>query len=127
MYGLRERLLQAQAAQNSEAQHELSQYQNEASRLAAAIAKLEGAEDQLRTLQATLIAERVERTQIERDARSEADSMKDCKTELAGAIRALRRARDEGKKTEEERRKLARAFEDTKVQWVQRNSVQRRC
>jgi hypothetical protein len=118
MYGLRDRLLQVQAQQDAEANASVNQHMTEASRLAAALAKLENAEDQLRNLQATLIAERVARTQVERDASSSTDSMRECRNELASAVRALRRARDEGKRTEEERRRLARCFEETKNQCV---------
>jgi hypothetical protein len=45
--------------------------------------------------------------------------MRDYRNELSGAVRALRRARDEGKKNEEEKRRLMRAFEEAKHSWVQ--------
>lgn len=80
--------------------------------LVTALAKLEASEEQLRSLQATLIAERVARTQIEQQAQTAVDDMRDYRHELASAVRALRRARDEGKKNEEERRRLQRSFEE---------------
>lgn len=80
--------------------------------LVSALAKLEASEEQLRTLNATLIAERVARTQMEQQAQTAADDMRDYRHELSSAVRALRRARDEGKKNDEERRRLQRAFEE---------------
>ena len=78
------------------------------------MARLEASEAQMRDLQATLIAERVARTQLEKQAQQRLDDVRDYRHELSGAVRALRRARDEGKKNEEERRRLVRAFEEAK-------------
>lgn len=89
---------------------------SDAAELAAAMAKLEVAEEQIRDLQARVIAEKVARDQLERTSGMSDESMRDCKNELAGAVRALRRAREEGKKAEEERKALARCFEETKAQ-----------
>jgi hypothetical protein len=80
--------------------------------LITTLARLEASELQLRDLQATLIAERVARTQIEKQAHERAENLKDYQHELTEAVRALRRARDEGKKNEEERRRLHRAYEE---------------
>lgn len=113
---MRERLLNTQARQGNTHDEELARQFEETSRLAATLTKLESAEKQLRHLQATLIAEQVARTQIEQDRETRADDLKDCKNELAGAVRALRRARDEGTRGDEERRRLARAFDETKTQ-----------
>lgn len=88
----------------------------------SAWAKLEATEEQLRTLQATLIAERVARTQVEQQAQTTADDMRDYRHELASAVRALRRARDEGKRNDEERRRLQRAFEEAQKSSVHRSS-----
>ncbi len=115
MYTMRDRLLNASAARDRDNADELTRKLHETSDLAATLAKLETAEDQLRALQATLIAERVARLQIERENDLSSGDMKDCR-ELAGAVRALRRAREEGKRTEEERRRLARCFEEMKTQ-----------
>lgn len=116
MYTMRNRLEQEVDARDHKHADELSRQLHETSDLAATLAKLETAEDQLRTLQATLIAERVARTQIERENDTTAEDMKDCRNELASAVRALRRAREEGKRTDEEKRRLARCFEETKTQ-----------
>ena len=113
---MRDRLLNAAAAHDRDHTDELSRQLHETSDLVAALSKLGTTEDQLRTLQATLIAERVARTQIERENDMTTEDMRDCRNELAGAVRALRRAREEGKRTEEERRRLARCFEETKTQ-----------
>lgn len=88
----------------------------DAAELAAAVAKLEAAEEQIRDLQARVIAEKVARDQLERTSGMSDESMRDCKNELASAVRALRRAREEGKKAEEERKAIARCFEETKAQ-----------
>jgi hypothetical protein len=116
MYTMRDRLLAEHAAQE-QAEHEAINHQiQETSRLAGTLAKLEAAEEQLRTMQATLIAERVARTQKEQEAARVNEDARDCKVELAGAVRALRRAREEGKRGDEERRRLNRCFEETKSQ-----------
>jgi len=110
MYSMRDRL-QSEAIEqhaNHEAEIQTSTH------LATTLTKLEQAESQLRTLQATLIAERVARTQIVRQVEEKEDRMRNYKLELAAAVRALRRAREEGKKTEEEKRRVARAFEEAR-------------
>lgn len=116
MYTMRDRLLRQQASREELAAAALRQQLDETSQLAATVAKLEVAEDQLRTLQATLIAERVARTQIEREVELRSDDMSGCRNELASAVRALRRSREEGRRTDEEKRRLARCFEETKTQ-----------
>jgi len=113
---MRNRLMNAAAADDRDHAVELDRRLHDTSDLAAALAKLGSGEDQLRTLQATLIAERVARTQIEQENDLTSEDMRDCRNELAGAVRALRRSRDEGKRTDEERRRLARCFEETKTQ-----------
>jgi chromosome segregation ATPase len=96
--------------------HDIDMHIFDATQLASALAKLESTEEQLRTLQATLIAERVARSQVERDVRAGEGDLRDMKGELGSAVRALRRAKEEGKRNEEERRRLARSLEETKVQ-----------
>lgn len=120
MYAMRDRLLH-EATESSPggprySRHAGHDHITEAAELAAARARLEAAENQIRTLQAKVIAEKVARDQLERSSGMDNETMRDCKNELESAIRALRRARDEGKKVEEERRALARCFEETKVQ-----------
>lgn len=116
MLDMRDRLLSTQHAQEQHNPVTTHRQVSEAASLAAAMAKLETTQDQLRTLQATLIAERVARTQLERRSAEGEGDVRDVKHELASAVRALRRAKDEAKKIEEERRRLAKCFEETKVQ-----------
>jgi hypothetical protein len=116
MYAMRHRLLAQQAAQEQLHNDAITRKLHETGKLAGTLAKLEAAEDQLRTLQATLIAERVARTQKEQEVEIFQEDVRDCKTELASAVRALRRAREEGKRGDEERKRLARCFEETKSQ-----------
>lgn len=125
MYTMRDRLLNAAAAQDHAQTAEMARHIDDASHLAAALAKLETAEEQLRTLQATLIAERVARTQIQHRAEEESSSMRECRNELANAVRALRRAREEGKRTEEEKRRLQRSFEEAQKSYVPITSLGR--
>lgn len=116
MAAMRSRLLATQEQEQAAQLESLNQHIVDASQLAKALTKLESTEEQLRSLQANLIAERVARTQIERNVQDGEGDLKDIKNELAAAVRALRRAREEGKRNEEERKRLARCFEDTKVQ-----------
>lgn len=78
------------------------------------LARLQASELQLREMQATLIAERVARSQIEKTAQDRADNLKEYQHEYTEAVRALRRARDEGKIAEEERKRILRAYESSK-------------
>ena len=118
MYNMRDRLLKQAELQHNASDEQLKKQFSNTAELAATLVKLERAEEQLRSLQATLIAEQVARTQIEREADQGREDNQDCKDELAKAVRALRRARDEGQKGDEERRRLARCFEQTKNQSV---------
>jgi hypothetical protein len=111
MYTMRDRLLAEQDAQEALDAHQLHQRLLETAQLASTLTKLEHAEDQLRTLQATLIAERVKRVQLQEKADKEEDDMRQCRDELANAIRALRRARDEGRRGEDEKKSLTRGVE----------------
>ena len=115
---MRDRLLTAQAKQKEAAASSIKHKVNEAATLAITIARLENAQKQLRDTQASLIAERLARTRTEERSKDEVEGMRDCRNELASAIRALRRAREEGKRTDEEKRRLARCFEETKTQCV---------
>ena len=116
MVEMRDRLIHNQQNQSAHQMAAINQQIADASHLAAALTKLETTQDQLRTLQATLISERVARTQMERRSHEGEEDVRDVKNELAGAVRALRRAKEEAKRNEEEKRKLARCFEDTKFQ-----------
>jgi septal ring factor EnvC (AmiA/AmiB activator) len=116
MLEMRERLISSNHAQQAHELGAINQHIVDASALAAALTKLESTQDQLRTLQATLVAERVARTQMERRSHEGEDDVRDVRNELAGAVRALRRAKEEAKKNEEEKRRLAKCFEETKVQ-----------
>jgi hypothetical protein len=111
MRAMRDKLLDEQAAQEAARAAEVAAQMGDAARLASALTKLESTEEQLRTLQATLIAERVARTQVERDASLYEHDVRDIKEELASAVRALRRARNEGRKSEDDRRAMLRAYE----------------
>ena len=83
---MREKLVNEQIARDAEHAAELTRHIDETAQLAAALAKLEATEDQLRTLQATLIAEKVARTQIENEAKENAENMRECRDELASAV-----------------------------------------
>lgn len=116
MLDMRDRLINHNQAQQAHEVAVINQQIADASSLAAALTKLEVTQDQLRSLQATLIAERVARTQMERRSTEGEDDVRDVKNELAGAVRALRRAKEKAKRNEEEKRRLAKCFEETKVQ-----------
>lgn len=120
---MRDRLLAAQANQQLQAEKAIQSRLHETQSLALTAARLEQAQRQLRETQATLIAERLAKVRIEEQSKAETDGMRDCRNELAGAIRALRRAREEGKRTDEEKRRLARCFEETKAQSVNINPI----
>jgi len=68
----------------------------------------------VRDLQARIIAEQVTRSETEREAMARAEEVRTYRDELAGAVRALRRAKDESHKLDEERRKGLRLFEETR-------------
>ncbi|OXG38765.1 hypothetical protein C360_01191 [Cryptococcus neoformans Bt15] len=114
MYDMRDRLLDAEARRDQEAMTSLRRQISEAQELAATTARLDAAEKQLRELQARLIAEQVARTQIEQEAGLREDEVKNYQNEWANAVRALRRAREEGKKTDEEKRRIQRCFEEAR-------------
>lgn len=61
-----------------------------------------------------MIAEQVGRSELERDGLSKAEEVRRYRDELAGAVRALRRAKDETKKLDEERKKGVRLYEETR-------------
>lgn len=122
MYDMRSRLLSAQAAEDRKHHEDMSRQLDEAARLAAALSKLSSTEDQLREVQATLIAERVARTQVQQEHDLHLGDARDVKTELAGAIRALRQAKEESKRVQAERAKLAVAFDEAKTLFVARGT-----
>ncbi|KIY31533.1 hypothetical protein I305_06004 [Cryptococcus gattii E566] len=114
MYDMRDRLLDAEARRDQKAMTCLRRQISEAQGLAATTARLDAAESQLRELQAKLIAEQVARTQIEQEAGLREDEVKNYQNEWACAVRALRRAREEGKKTDEEKRRIQGRFEEAR-------------
>ena len=116
MYTMRERILFKRAAEDAAHDATIIRQLDETSRLAATLAKLEATEDQLRQAQATLIAERVARTHLEGEWAQRDEDVRDTRDELTRAVRALQRARDEGRRTDEERRRINRCFEETKTQ-----------
>ena len=118
MYTMRDRLMNEAAARANLQELDVARAIDETSKLAAAMAKLESTEEHLRKLKATIVAERIMRLQVEDDAKTKTDEMKDCRNELASAVRALRRARDEGKRKEEEKRRIMRSFEEAQKSWV---------
>lgn len=77
-------------------------------------AQLGRLEKEIRTLQAKIIAEQVGRNEVERDAQTRGEEVRQYRDELAGAVRALRRAKEETKKLDEERRKGMRLYEETR-------------
>ena len=111
MYAMRDRLLSEAANEKAVQAATVNRKLDETARLAAALAKLESTQTQLRTLQATLIAEKVARTQLQERADVEAGDMKECRDELAAAIRALKRSRDEGQRGDDEKKSLAKSVE----------------
>lgn len=104
-----------QAARDEHVAAHLAKEVEKTLQLADTAARLAIAEDQLRSLQANLIAECMKTSEHERKASDASEKRERYKTELATAVSALRRARDDGKKSEEERRRLLRAFEETRV------------
>ncbi|ORY33794.1 hypothetical protein BCR39DRAFT_268546 [Naematelia encephala] len=116
MHAMRDRLLRSQSQRDRYEGQRLAQKIDEASQLAAACAKLEAAQEQVRTLQATLIAEQVARHQLEDASKLDDHNFRECRNELSTAVRALRRSREEQRRTDEERRKIARGFEQVKTQ-----------
>ncbi|WWC90045.1 uncharacterized protein L201_004976 [Kwoniella dendrophila CBS 6074] len=114
MYDHRDRLLRQESNRNQEHIEEIQRQIKEAKNLASTATKLEAAEKQLRELQARLIAEQVARTQIEQESSIKEEEMQNYQNEWASAVRALRRARDEGKKSDEEKRRIQRCFEEAR-------------
>ncbi|WVR05279.1 hypothetical protein IAU60_002291 [Kwoniella sp. DSM 27419] len=114
MYDHRDRMTRQESQRDNQRMNSIQQQLNETRDLATTATKLEMAEKQLRELQAKLIAEQVARTQIEREADLRDEEMKNYQTEWASAVRALRRARDEGKKSDEEKRRILRCFEEAR-------------
>jgi hypothetical protein len=116
MAAMQKHLITAQDLKSRRRAAEIAKQMEEHANLATTTLKLKIAEEQLRSLQATLVAERMSRYQIEREKDGNAEDVRKISYELASAVRALRHAKDEGRKTNEERRRLNRAFEETKNQ-----------
>lgn len=114
MLAMRDRLQAEADASAYQQDHALQLQLLSTSKLSSAVTRLQEAEAQLRTIQATLIAEKVGRTEAERRSEMQRDEVKVFKNELAGAVRALRRAREEAKRGEEERRRVQRGWEEAK-------------
>ncbi|KAJ9123992.1 hypothetical protein QFC22_000784 [Naganishia vaughanmartiniae] len=75
-------------------------------------------ESEIRTLQARIISEHVSRSTLEKDVADKAEQAREYRSELATAVRALRRAKEETKKLDEERRKGVRLYEETRERLV---------
>lgn len=103
------------AARDERAAADLAREMQHALELADTAARLAAAEEQLRSLQATLVAERMKTTAHERRAAEERERRERYRAELALAVSVLRRAKDDGKRSEKERRRLQRAFEEARV------------
>lgn len=71
-------------------------------------------QSEIRTLQARIIAEHVSRSSLEKDVANKAEQAREYRSELANAVRALRRAKEETKKLDEERKKGLRLYEQTR-------------
>jgi len=76
--------------------------------------QLKSLQNTVRDLQARIIAEQVTRSETEREASARAEEVRTYRDELAGAVRALRRAKEESRKLDDERRKGLRLFEETR-------------
>lgn len=76
-----------------------------------ALLDLEQAEDSLRSANAILIAERVERSRLEAEIASRDKKAQGYKGQLASATEALRRLKDEALQASEERRRFQAAYE----------------
>ncbi len=71
-------------------------------------------------MQAQIIAEKVGRCETEKKAMKKDEQIRVYRDELAAAVRALERAKAETKRLDEERRKGARLYEETKERLVWR-------
>ncbi|WOO85905.1 uncharacterized protein LOC62_07G009391 [Vanrija pseudolonga] len=92
--------------------------ETESAELADAGARLERSESKLRDAKLRLVREQLLRTTAEQATASHADEARNVKAELATAVRALRKARDEGKRNDDERRRATRAFEEARDRLV---------
>lgn len=61
-----------------------------------------------------MIAEQVGRSGVEHESQKKAEEARRYRDELAGAVRALRRAKEETRKLDEERKKGLRLYEETR-------------
>ncbi|GMK56873.1 hypothetical protein CspeluHIS016_0307130 [Cutaneotrichosporon spelunceum] len=89
-----------------------------ARRLVDTTNRLQEAEDALRTLQLKLVAEKLRTGEAKRLAAEAAAKREADRRELALAVAILRRAKDDGRRGEEERQRLLRAFEEAKRRLV---------
>lgn len=76
--------------------------------------EIERLQSQVRTLQARIIAEHVSRSSLEKDVVDKTEQAREYRTELANAVRALKRAKEETRKLDEERKKGMRLYEETR-------------
>jgi hypothetical protein len=76
-------------------------------------------QSQVRTLQARIIAEHVSRSTLEKDVVDQTEQAREYRTELANAVRALKRAKEETRKLDEERKKGLRLYEETRERCVE--------
>lgn len=80
--------------------------------------QLDSLQSTVRDLQARIIAEQVQHSETERESNARAEQVRTYRDELAGAVRALKRAKEESRKLDEERRKGVRLFEETRERLV---------
>jgi hypothetical protein len=85
-----------------------------AERSRSANSEVDRLQSQVRTLQARIIAEHVSRSSLERDVVDKTDEAREYRTELSNAVRALKRAKEETRKLDEERKKGMRLYEETR-------------
>ncbi|KAJ9097709.1 hypothetical protein QFC21_004747 [Naganishia friedmannii] len=104
--------LEAERRQDEQVRHTAQTAQHVA---ATSITHLQS---EIRSLQARIIAEHVSRSTLERNVADKAEQAREYRTELASAVRALRRAKEETKKLDEERRKGVRLYEETRERLV---------
>lgn len=80
--------------------------------------QLDSLQSTVRDLQARITAEQVQHSETERESNARAEQVRTYRDELAGAVRALKRAKEESRKLDEERRKGVRLFEETRERLV---------
>ncbi|KLT44410.1 hypothetical protein CC85DRAFT_17589 [Cutaneotrichosporon oleaginosum] len=109
-----ERVVDAQDARDADQAAAVAEQLRNSLQLAQSNDRLQAAEAAVRDLQARLVVEKLRTGQVERRA-AEAEAKRAAdKAELAVAVSILRRVKDDKRRTEEERRRALRAFEEAK-------------